>query len=309
MCAVCHGAHGEGYRADGAPALAHPDFLVSVSDDFLDFAIAMGRQHTTMSAWRTDQGGPLTAADVRALIALLRSWEGPPVALDEAYVHGDAARGKAIFGSTCSGCHGPKGSSIHLLNRQWLVHAKPAFMRYAIAHGRPSTKMVGYADSLGAEGVEDVMAYLKTQPNWLVPGEIAGSIKPPPIPLGPVPLNPRGPMPKGFHAYPESTRTKVVWAEFHRGARMAFLDARTSSDYLTSHIEGAVSVPFYDPTPYLEALPKTAWLVAYCGCPQAESGALARQLLDAGFSKVTVLEEGFGAWTSAGHPIHTGRLP
>ena len=64
MCAVCHGAHGEGYRADGAPALAQPDFLASVSDEFLDFAIAVGRRGTPMSAWRTDQGGPLSAADV-----------------------------------------------------------------------------------------------------------------------------------------------------------------------------------------------------------------------------------------------------
>src|SRR5579862_4702306 len=35
MCAVCHGRGGEGYSADQAPALAQPDFLASVSDDYL----------------------------------------------------------------------------------------------------------------------------------------------------------------------------------------------------------------------------------------------------------------------------------
>jgi cytochrome c oxidase cbb3-type subunit 3/ubiquinol-cytochrome c reductase cytochrome c subunit len=105
------------------------------------------------------------------------------------------------------------------------------------------------------------------------------------------------------------TPTKLVWAELRRGARMGFLDARTPSDYLVSHIAGAVSVPFYDPTPYIEDLPKTSWLVAYCGCPQAESGGLAMQLMQAGFTKVTVLEDGFGAWTNAKHPVHSGSAP
>jgi rhodanese-related sulfurtransferase len=76
-----------------------------------------------------------------------------------------------------------------------------------------------------------------------------------------------------------------------------------------SHIAGAVSVPFYDPSPYLEALPKTSWLVCYCECPHAESGALAQQLLDAGFAKVTVLDEGFRAWIAANHPTHAGQAP
>ncbi|HSY20663.1 MAG TPA: cytochrome c, partial [Polyangiaceae bacterium] len=42
-CAVCHGPNGEGYAADQAPALAQPDFLASVSDDFLRSSITSGR--------------------------------------------------------------------------------------------------------------------------------------------------------------------------------------------------------------------------------------------------------------------------
>src|SRR5690348_5727708 len=51
MCAVCHGANGEGYKADQAPAIMNPEFLASVSVDFLRHAIAIGRRGTTMSAW------------------------------------------------------------------------------------------------------------------------------------------------------------------------------------------------------------------------------------------------------------------
>ncbi|HEY3666859.1 MAG TPA: c-type cytochrome, partial [Polyangiaceae bacterium] len=35
MCAVCHGAAGEGYKADQAPRLAQPDFQASVTDQYL----------------------------------------------------------------------------------------------------------------------------------------------------------------------------------------------------------------------------------------------------------------------------------
>jgi mono/diheme cytochrome c family protein/rhodanese-related sulfurtransferase len=310
MCAVCHGAHGEGYRADAAPALSNPDFLASVNDEFLDFAIAIGRARTPMSAWRKDQGGPLSASDVRSIIAFMRStWPAPKVTLDERFVAGDAAQGKALFATHCAECHGPQGKVVHILTRQWLTQAKVPFIRYAITKGRQSTPMKGFADVLGDKGIEDVIAYLRSLPSWLVPGEIAGSARPPPIPLGPIPLNPHGPAPTGFSAFPQMTSLSVIWRELERGARVGLIDARAPSDYVMSHIAGAVSVPFYDPTPYLEALPKASWLVCYCECPHAESGALAQQLLNAGFTKVTVLDEGFRAWREAQHPVHTGPAP
>src|SRR6266851_7326187 len=94
MCAVCHGKTGAGYRADQAPALTRPDFLASVTDDFLRTAIANGRLGTTMSAWAVERGGPLARADVDALVAFLRGWQRQPRAkLDEHPVSGDISRG------------------------------------------------------------------------------------------------------------------------------------------------------------------------------------------------------------------------
>ena len=84
MCAVCHGAKGEGYKADRAPAVGHPELLASVSDELLLSAILEGRRATTMSAWGRARGGPLTEADARDLVAFLRSWQKLPKAtLDE----------------------------------------------------------------------------------------------------------------------------------------------------------------------------------------------------------------------------------
>jgi cytochrome c oxidase cbb3-type subunit 3/ubiquinol-cytochrome c reductase cytochrome c subunit len=310
MCAVCHGADGEGYKADQATALAQPDFLASVSDDFLGFAIAEGRPGTPMSAWFVGRGGPLLEADVRALIAFLRSWQKQPsVVLDEHRATGDRARGKALFKQTCESCHGAKGPNVRIRDRAWLAHASVGFLRHAIRKGRAPTTMPGFESSLGEPGIEDVLAYLTSLPAWPTPGELSAAQQPPPLPLGPVPLNPKGPAARGFHVYPEMTPVDVVHAQLVRKARMALLDARVPSDYAQGHIAGAVSVPFYDPAPYLGALPKNAWLVCYCGCPHAESGALAEKLVTAGFKQVTVLDEGLGDWMAKGYPTRTGDKP
>ncbi|MCL2451027.1 MAG: rhodanese-like domain-containing protein, partial [Polyangiaceae bacterium] len=169
----------------------------------------------------------------------------------------------------------------------------------AIARGRPGTPMVAFGQALGESGVDDVIALFR---RWQAD---AGPIHPtsspahvPPLPLGRVPLNPRGPEPFGFRSTPDTTPAEVIKGQLDRGARMAILDARAPSDYVNEHIAGAVSVPFYDPAPYIRQLPRDAWMVCYCACPHAESGQLARKLATAGFKKVTVLDEGLGFWRS-----------
>jgi cytochrome c oxidase cbb3-type subunit 3/ubiquinol-cytochrome c reductase cytochrome c subunit len=310
MCAVCHGANGEGYKADQATALAHPDFLASASDQFLRYAIVNGRRNTTMSAWAQERGGPLSSSDVDALIAFLRTWDKLPRAvLDHTPLEGDPDRGELIYARECKRCHGAEGRggpNVHISDPELFSTAKLGFLRYAIHRGRPGTTMPGYSQKLGERGVNDVLAYLlRVQ----VPAPPRPATTVPPLRLGPVPLNPKGPEPIGFKTYPGVTDVDVVHAQLKRGARMALLDARAPSDYANEHIAGAVSVPFYDPSPYLKALPKNTWLVSYCACPHAESKTLAQKLLDAGFKKVTVLNEGLGTWKARGYPISTRTKP
>lgn len=311
MCAVCHGELGEGYKADRAPRLAQPDFQATVSDAHLREAIKNGRSGTTMSAWSKERGGPLSPEDVEQLIVFLRTWRtAPAVALDERASSGDLVRGDSIFTRECSRCHGARGASgpyVHIGNPQLLATASDGFLRFAIKNGRSGTSMPGFAQSLGDQGIEDVLSVLRS---WSFPPAPAPDpAPPPPLALGPVPMNPKGPDPVGFHAQPATTPMEVIHAQLVRGARMALLDARAPSDYMNQHIAGAVSVPFYDPSPYLEKLPKNSWLVCYCACPHAESGTLASKLVKAGFKKVTVLDEGLGAWTTHGYATHSGEKP
>jgi len=315
MCAACHGEKGEGYKADHAPALANQDWLAAANDGFLRVAIAEGRPGTTMSAWSAARGGPLKPEDIDALVAYLRVWQTTSTAhLDERPVAGSAELGTAVFTARCATCHGEKGlggTAVQIGSAQFLRGASDGFLRQVIGHGLESTAMTGFKDAIGRVGIDDLLAALRSWASGS-PAPLptsAGTATPPPIPLGPVPLNPKGPEPDGFRAYPSFTPVDVVKAELARGARLALLDARAPSDYTTDHIDGAVSVPFYDPTPYLAALPKDAWLVCYCACPHHLSGILAGKLAAAGFTKVTVLDEGFGVWKSRQYPTKSGREP
>lgn len=313
MCSVCHGADGEGYKADEAPALRHPEFIGSATDQFLRNAIAYGRSRTTMSAWATQRGGPLVPEDVDALVAFMHTWGRPTrPKLDDRPSGGDPAKGAALFASECATCHGPKGTAgknVGIGNPELLAGASNGFLRHAIRDGRKGTAMPAFGDKLGDAGVEDVLALLRQWQASAAPAPPPAPAKPPPIPLGPVPLNPHGPEPIGFNVTPKTTPADVVKAQLDRHACLALLDARAPSDYSNEHIAGAVSVPFYDPDPYLDQLPKKAWLVAYCACPHAESGQLAQKLASKGFTKVTVLDEGLGVWRLKGYPTSKGREP
>jgi cytochrome c oxidase cbb3-type subunit III len=313
MCAVCHGAHGEGYAADQAPMLANQGLLASASDEFLRNAIENGRSSTTMSAWGRLHGGPLTRGDVVAVVDYLRSWQnGRRADLDERPLTGDAKRGADVFARECASCHGPNGTGgpyVSVGGREFLASASNGFIRYAIRGGRPGTLMPAFERKLGDAGVEDVVALLRTWQTQAVGKPAPPAPKPPPIPLGPVPLNPLGPEPVGFNSAPGTTKIEVIKGQLDRGARMALLDARAPSDYLNEHIVGAVSVPFYDPDPYLADLPKQTWLVCYCACPHAESGQLAQKLMATGFAKVTILDEGLGVWRARKYGTHAGLDP
>lgn len=312
MCSVCHGDEGQGYKADQAPRLAGAEFLESATDAYLNKTIADGRSGTTMSAWSKAHGGPLGAPDIDALVKFIRSWQhGPPLKLDERPLTGDVTRGALVFAEQCERCHGARGVGgpyVHIGNPEWLAIASNGFLRAAIRRGRAGTVMPAFEKKLRAGQIEDVVALLRSW-QFAPPHAFEPRAESEPIPLGPVPLHPRGPAPAGFKKFPATTPAEVVKAALDRGARFALLDARAPSAYVIGHIAGAVSVPFYDPKPFLSKLPKNAWLVCYCSCPHAESGELAQKLERRGFSKVAVLAEGFGVWKARHYPTHTGRKP
>jgi len=306
-CALCHGDKGQGYVADNATALANPTFLATASDTFLRWSIARGRPGSTMSAWDIAHGGPYDDLAIDAIAGFIRAWQTTPtVDLSGVSVTGDATLGAPVYAQKCASCHGPTGNegpNTRLGNAELLVIASDAFLRYAIVHGRPGTTMPAFEQELTATEIDDVVALLRGWEKPVVMGDV-------PIPgtLGPIVLNPAGPEP-AFVLGNRYTPVDTVKQELDRGAAMGFLDARAPSDYTAGHIAGANDVPFYEAADYLFALPRDKWLVCYCACPHAESGKLADTLLANGFTKVTVLDEGFFVWRDRGYPVHTGTGP
>jgi len=98
----------------------------------------------------------------------------------------------------------------------------------------------------------------------------------------------------------------MVAEALDQGMPLVFLDARDKLNYEAGHIPGAINVPFFDVDKHLDSVPKDKWLIAYCACPTAEAKQLADQLLNKGYTKVKVIQEGLDGWTGMGRELEKG---
>ncbi|HIA02430.1 MAG TPA: hypothetical protein EYN06_02425 [Myxococcales bacterium] len=300
-CSLCHGPVGEGFKADGANQLANQSWLDIASDVFITRSIVDGRPGTSMSAWGWERSGPLSEPQVDAMVAYIRAWhEGEVLDLSGVTVDGIAERALPTWEFKCASCHGEAGGSADFMsvnNPVFLRDASDGYLKQSIVEGRPGTVMLGFGDSLTAQTIDDLVVLIRS---WQVPVDQT-PVKPGPVELGAVEINPDGPEPD-FSTEGDFVSVDELKAALDAGARLGILDARPASDYVKEHISGAVSVPFYEASKYLDQLPQDLWLVAYCACPHAESGAAAKVLKDNGYTQVKVLDEGFGVWKEKSYP-------
>src|SRR5262249_55745830 len=144
-------------------------FLQTASDEFIARGIREGRPGTAMGAYAKARGGPLDENDIAALLVFLRSAGPTPVRLSKTAVIGDPARGEQVYETSCKGCHGTRtdrGFAVQLGNPAFLSAASDAFLRYAIAQGRPGTPMPAFRGTLGEAQIDDVVAALRS---WASP--------------------------------------------------------------------------------------------------------------------------------------------
>jgi cytochrome c oxidase cbb3-type subunit 3/ubiquinol-cytochrome c reductase cytochrome c subunit len=189
-----------------------------------------------------------------------------------------------------------------IANPEFLAAVSDGYLRHAIREGRPGTPMLGFAGQLTDQTIDDLVALIRS---WQVdPTQVAAA-----KPVWPDELaqNPEGDDPE----LPEGRFVKVdeLNAALSGGKKLIIADARAPTDYVTKHIAGAVSVPFYDAELYVDKLPKDVSIVAYCGCPHAASGALVDSLERSGFTRAKVLDEGYFVWVERGYPLNEGPNP
>lgn len=304
-CALCHGVDATGYAADHAPSLVSPTFLESASDEFIARGIREGRPGTAMAPYAKVRGGPLDEDDIAAIIAFLRDRGPVRVRLPAKAVVGDAALGETVYEESCQRCHGTRtqrGDAVHLANPALLAAATDAFLRHAVLHGRPGTPMPSFEGALREEQLDNVVALLRS---WATPPPPERRAPPEPPPLGQVVINPGGKAPTFTLREDRYVAIDDVKRALDAKQRIVIIDARAVPDWISMHIPGSISVPYYQFT-RLDALPRDGtWITAYCACPHHASGVVVDELRKRGFTHTAVLDEGILEWKKRGYPIES----
>lgn len=303
-CALCHGADAQGYAADNAPSLTTVSFLESATDEYIANAIRIGRPGTAMAGYLQRRGGPLSDRDVRELVRFIRTKGPKSKSLATSSIDGDSTRGQTIYQTQCVTCHGTeqaRGNAVWLFNPELLRSATPEFLRHAIVNGRAPTAMQAYGEKLGAEKIEDLVAFLRSK-KPLAPGEVApvdleALKKLPPV------INPKGKPPAFTLRADRFVSVDQVNAALAKKNRMVIVDARSPSDFIRAHIPGAIPNGYYD-RKGLDRIPNDGtWVIAYCACPHHASGEVVDELRRRGFKHTAVLDEGILEWQHRGYPI------
>lgn len=172
-CAACHQINGGGI---GLPLSQSK--LTAVTDDYIKLTIRNGRVGRIMPAFTE-----LSEAQVDAITVYIRGWSGEPgPQYPESPVSGDKSRGKTLYQSHCSACHGADGSGEGLgtgvtysrgrsfavmppaiSNRGFLASASDQMIRQVIMNGRPGTDMKSYLKlGLKKQDINDLVSYIRS---------------------------------------------------------------------------------------------------------------------------------------------------
>jgi cytochrome c oxidase cbb3-type subunit 3 len=179
-CAGCHGTDG---RLGAARPLNDPVYLALVPQNRLRMIIAQGVPGTAMPGFASAAGGPLTEAQLDALIhGMLQHWSRPSpssdvplppytaaaTAADDSLV-GDPEQGLRVYAEACANCHGAdgtggaKGGSV--VDAAYLALVSDQALRTAVIAGRTDLGMPDWrsyipGQPLTAQQISDVVAWL-----------------------------------------------------------------------------------------------------------------------------------------------------
>jgi mono/diheme cytochrome c family protein/rhodanese-related sulfurtransferase len=304
-CSLCHGENREGHKNDHAPSLRSKSLFESGVPHSILRPMSYGREGTAMGGYLDEVGGPMTLDETWDLTYWLFWQSGAErVKLSENPVPGDIARGEKVFQQNCTSCHGKNGEGITapaLANQSFLAHNKDEFIRYAIEQGRDGTPMLPFADTLSAEDIDNVTAFIRSKASEAKITKI--QLRELPTPEEYV-LNPNNDDPKFELQDGKYVSSAQLFAAMQAKKRMVLLDTRVTSVWQRAHLAGSVPFPYYsDLEKRVEELPKDVQIIAYCSCPRAAADYLTDQLTDLGFDNTAVLYEGIFGWMNFGYPV------
>jgi mono/diheme cytochrome c family protein len=184
-CAVCHGLNGEG-RIGATLAQNWP----SIRPDLATMAtITEGIPGSVMPPWDEGYGGPLTAAEIDAVVMYILSWQtgGAPVIQPELTVttrpaispipevQGDPNKGAQLYDYNCKVCHGTDGQGRigPNLSDTWGSIRPDLAIRSTLAQGLPGSAMPAWSKEYGGpltDGeINDLVAFVSSLPGQAEP--------------------------------------------------------------------------------------------------------------------------------------------
>jgi cytochrome c oxidase cbb3-type subunit 3 len=177
-CAVCHGPQGQG-RIGATLAKNWPSIRPDLT---VENIIQNGVSGSPMPAWSQANGGPLSQAEIDALVQYILSWEtgGAPVFTPAPTatlvppitpipnVAGDPNKGAALFAENCVVCHGPEGQGRigATLAQNWPGVRPDLNIRNTIASGVSGSQMPAWGQAYGGPlnetEIDNLVAYILT---------------------------------------------------------------------------------------------------------------------------------------------------
>jgi mono/diheme cytochrome c family protein len=174
-CSGCHGVNGRGGLTVG---IGSPVYLAIADDATIRRVIQEGRPGTAMTAFAKKSGGFLTDAQIDILVRGIRARWAKPGTLGNAEppayaasAPGDAARGRNVFLTFCSSCHGQDGRSGRggsIVDSSYLAQVTDQHLRTVTITGMPWLGAPDWRGDLPGKplsdaDVTDVVAWLVAQ--------------------------------------------------------------------------------------------------------------------------------------------------
>lgn len=172
-CASCHGTFGEGgpnpaRRDDIIAPISSAEYLKTRDDVTLYNIIAQGQPNFGMSPFGSEYGGPLSAEQIDAIIAYMRTWESnPPVELPpEVNLPDDVnLSGEQIYSSICTQCHvlnDPTSIGPALNNPELQAEYSDQDLLEIIQKGHPSSPMIAFGNLLTEDQILEIIEVIRT---------------------------------------------------------------------------------------------------------------------------------------------------
>ncbi|MBW2421788.1 MAG: c-type cytochrome [Deltaproteobacteria bacterium] len=167
-CSVCHGDSGDGRsQAQGSMTPPPKDFstpaaAVELTRERMLASVSEGRPGTAMTPWKKQ----LSQDEIAAVVDYIRERMMMPVATE------DAARGRHLYATTCSVCHGDDGRGARWtmtnLNPPPRNFTQPEFraqlnreqMIHVATFGKADTAMPGFGTQLTPDEIAAVVDYV-----------------------------------------------------------------------------------------------------------------------------------------------------